>query len=153
MKQISKRDVVLSQLAIAHLDNERPGSQPDPNAYNEPLKELGIFNYEGVTPSTLRLARIRLALADKIYMSHDYYGLEMFALAMYALAYRDAKAIIDIPEANDVANTALKQFKSVSATVDHRCFIFHVADGFFQPVAEMAKAQNIVVGDTPKLTP
>jgi tetratricopeptide (TPR) repeat protein len=152
LKRISPRDVVLSQIAIAHLDNEKAGANPDPDAYNEPLKEMGIFNYEGVDPPALRLAKIRLVLADKIYMSHDYYGLEMLALAMYALAYRDAKAMASIPEASNVANAALKQFK-VSATVDHRCFIFHVANGFFQPVAEMAKAQNLVVDDDPKATP
>ena len=153
LKQISDRDVVLSQIAIAHLDNEKAGAKPNPGAYNEPLKKLGIFNYEGVDPPTLRLAKIRLVLADKIYMSHDYYGLEMLALAMYALAYRDAKSIAGVADADTVADAALKQFKTVSATVDPRCFIFHVANGFFQPVAELAKAQNLIVVNNPKVTP
>jgi tetratricopeptide (TPR) repeat protein len=153
LKRISPRDVVLSQIAIAHLDNEKIGATLDPDAYNGPLKEMGIFNYEGVDPPALRLAKIRLVLADKIYMSHDYYGLEMLALAMYALAYRDAKAITSVPEASTVAEAALKQFKTVSATVDHRCFIFHVTNGFFQPVAEMAKGQNLIVDTDAKATP
>jgi tetratricopeptide (TPR) repeat protein len=153
LKRISPRDVILSQIAIAHLDNEEVGAKLNPDAYNEPLKEMGIFNYEGIDPPALRLAKIRLVLADKIYMSHDYYGLEMLALAMYALAYRDAKAMASVSEAGNVADAALKQFKTVSATVDHRCFIFHVANGFFQPVAEMAKEQNIVVDGDPKPAP
>jgi hypothetical protein len=91
----------------------------------------------------LRLVKIRLVLADKIYMSHDYYGLEMLALAMYARAYRDASALTGNSEANTLATTALKEFKTVAATIDRRCFIFHVKDGFFKPVADLAASAGI----------
>jgi tetratricopeptide (TPR) repeat protein len=137
IKRTSSRDVVLSQIAIANIDSEKDGSA-NPDAYNEPLKQMNRFNYEGVDPPILRLAEIRLEVADKIYMSHDYYGLEMLALAMYARAYLDATGITGSTDASGVAQSALKGFKTVAATVDSRCFIFHVKDGFFKPVADLA---------------
>jgi tetratricopeptide (TPR) repeat protein len=143
IKRISNRDIVLSEIAIAHLDSEKDKGTPNPDAYNDPLKQMSIFNYEGVDPPTLRLAKIRLVLADKIYMSHDYYGLEMLALAMYARAYRDAIALTGNSEAYVVAATALNEFKTVATTVDPRCFIFHVKDGFFKPVADLALSAGV----------
>ena len=144
LKRISMRDTILSEIAIAHIDSEKKSSPTvNPDAYNEPLKQMGIFNYEGMNPPLLRLAKIRLALADKIYMSHDYYGLEMLALAMYARAYRDARGAGSNPEAGSVAEAALNKFKAVAVTVDSRCFIFHVRDGFFKPVADLAVSAGI----------
>ena len=69
LKRNSAHDVVLSELAIAHIDAETDRLHaPNPDAYSAPLKEMGIFNYEGLDPPLLRLATIRLALADRIYI-------------------------------------------------------------------------------------
>lgn len=140
LKRESKRDVILSQLAVAHIDAElAPADKPNPDAYNAPLADLGIFNYDGTFPPSLRLAQIRMALADKIYVSHDYYGLEMFALAMCARANVEAKAINGNPEAAAIAARAVQAFKTVSQTVDPRSFIFHTKEGFFKPVADLTR--------------
>ena len=56
---------------------------------------MGICNCEWLDPPLLRLATIRLATADRIHVGHDYYGLEMFALTMYARAYSEAEALGD----------------------------------------------------------
>lgn len=98
---------------------------------------MGIFNYEGMEPPLLRLAMIRLALADRIYMSHDYYGLEMFALAMYARPYFEAQSLGGNAQAAEAASKALVAFRTVAATIDQRCFIFHTTEGFFKPVADL----------------
>jgi hypothetical protein len=140
LRRESLRDVVLSELAIAHIETDlAPAERPNPDAYNTPLGELGIFNYEGTFPPLLRLAQIRIALADKIYMSHDYYGLEMFALAMYARANTEARSINGNPDAAAAAARAVQAFQTVSKTVDPRCFIFHTNEGFFKPVADLAR--------------
>src|SRR5258708_32279909 len=140
LKRESKRDVILSQLAVAHIDAElAPTDKPNPDACNAPLADLGIFNYDGTFPPSLRLAQIRMALADKIYVSHDYYGLEMFALAMYARANAEAKAIKGNPDAAAVAARAVEEFTTVSQSVDPRCFIFHTKEGFFKPVADLTR--------------
>jgi tetratricopeptide (TPR) repeat protein len=140
LRRESLRDVILSELAIAHIDAElAPAEKLDPDAYNTPLGELGIFNYEGTSPPLLRVAQIRIALADKIYMSHDYYGLEMFALAMYARANAEARSIKDNPDAAAAAARAIQAFQTVSRTVDPRCFIFHTNEGFFKPVADLTR--------------
>jgi hypothetical protein len=91
----------------------------------------------------LRLAQIQIALADKIYMSHDYYGLEMFALAMYARANAEARAVKGNPDAAAAAARALRAFQTVSRTVDPRCFVFHANGGFFKPVADLTRELNL----------
>lgn len=138
LRKESLRDVILSELAVAHIEAEKGGvSAPNPAAYDAPLKELGIFDYVGTAPPLLRLVQIRLALADRIYMSHDYYGLEMFALAMYARANAEARTMPGNAEAMAAADRAVASFRTVSRTVDPRCFIFHVRDGFFGPVGAL----------------
>jgi tetratricopeptide (TPR) repeat protein len=145
LRRDSLRDVILSELAIAHVGAERATAEkPDPDAYNTPLGELGIFNYVGTFPPLLRLAQIRIALADKIYMSHDYYGLEMFALAMYARANAEARTIKGNPEAATAATRAVQAFQTVSKTVDPRCFIFQTNEGFFKPVADLTRELKLV---------
>lgn len=144
LKKNSARDVILSELAIAHIDAEKDALHaPNPDAYSVPLKEMGIFDYEGLDPPLLRLATIRLALADRIYMSHDYYGLEMFALAMYARAYREASSLKGSPQAALVAQKSLAAFRTVAQTIDPRCFIFHTNEGFFKPVAILAVEEGL----------
>ena len=146
LRKNSLRDIVLSELAVAHIEAEQDGTHaPNPEAYTQPLKEMGIFNYEGMEPPLLRLAMIRLALADRIYMSHDYYGLEMFALAMYARAYFEAQSLAENSQAAEAASKALVAFRTVAATIDQRCFIFHTAEGFFKPVAELAAQTRLGV--------
>jgi tetratricopeptide (TPR) repeat protein len=145
LRRNSLRDVILAELAIAHIDNELDSSaSPNPNAYNVPLKEMGIFNYEGTYPAALRLARIHLALADRVYMSRDYYGLEMLALAMYARAQAEAKKLVGNAEAQELAGEATRAFETVAKTVDSRCFIFHIKEGFFKPVADLASERGLV---------
>lgn len=139
LRKESLRDIILSELAVAHIDAEKGGvSAPNPAAYDAPLKELGIFDYGGTAPPLLRLVQIRLALADRIYMSHDYYGLEMFALAMYARANAEGRTMPDNAEAMAAADRAVASFRIVSRTIDPRCFIFHARDGFFGPVGALA---------------
>ena len=144
LRRNSLRDVILSEIAIAHIDSEKDKGVPNPNAYNVPLKEMGIFNYESTDPPLLRLAQIRLALADRIYMNGDYYGLEMLALAMYARAYIEARNLPNNPEAASIVEKATKSFEVVAKTMDLRCFIFHTKEGFFKPVTDVAVQLGIV---------
>jgi len=76
-------------------------------------------------------------------MSHDYYGLEMFALASTRGANAEARSIKGNPEAAAAAARAVQAFRTVSRTVDPRCFIFHTDEGFFKPVADLTRELNL----------
>ena len=138
LKHDSMRDVILSEIAVAHIDTEtNVQTAPNPDAYNAPLKEMGIFNYEGTQPAVLRQALVHIAIADRIYMSPDYYGLEILASAMYARAYFEAGSLTGNEDAVAAMAKSRSAFEKVRKTIDPRCFIFSSKTGFFKPVADL----------------
>jgi len=92
LKSESQRDVILGKLAITHLA-ELQGDDIDSVIlkYASVLAELNMPTYDGMD-SKLRLANIHKAVAKNIYLSKNYYGLEIYALVL------QAKAIIAVNE-------------------------------------------------------
>ncbi|MGF6878966.1 tetratricopeptide repeat protein [Paraburkholderia sp. MM5477-R1] len=87
----SYKDVVLAKLALVFL-SELSGAQIHDTIfqYLPILKDRQIQDFEGVVPEELRLAYIHRAIADGIYLSKSFYGLEVFALALQTRAYLEA---------------------------------------------------------------
>lgn len=94
LKLESYRDVVLAKLALVHLSELAGVKVSDAIGQYEPiLTELNIQDFDGVAPDELRLANIHKAIAKNIYLSKDYYGLEIYALALLTRAYLEADDI------------------------------------------------------------
>jgi tetratricopeptide (TPR) repeat protein len=97
LKVESIRDVILAKIAIGHLVEEESGHDSTNAAiqkYAEALRDLQLFDYAEVTPDRLRLAYIHETLGEKVYLDKSYYGLEMFALAMFTRANLEARQIL-----------------------------------------------------------
>lgn len=94
LKIESYRDVVLAKLALVHLSELTGDNDSDViDKYEVILNELKIQTFDGVTPERLQLASIHRAIANHVYLSKDYYGLEIYALALFTRAYLEAESI------------------------------------------------------------
>jgi hypothetical protein len=83
LRATSPRDVLLAELAIGHANEELKNAPSEiSNYYSNVLKSSGHRDFAAVTPVDLRLAYQYTEMAEKIYLSNDYYGLEVFALAL-----------------------------------------------------------------------
>jgi tetratricopeptide (TPR) repeat protein len=144
----SPRDIALSKISVGYIDIHQRGPRfHDPSVYDEVLRELGVYNYDGTEPRLLRLALIHMAIGKTIESSRDYYGLEIFALAMYAIAHKEAVEVDRLnrfPAAQLVASNASSAFNRIRHSIDPKCFAFAATNGFFKPVAELARAQGLV---------
>jgi tetratricopeptide (TPR) repeat protein len=139
LQQESMRDVFLSKVALAHIQAIGLASEFAPDAYNEVMRDMKLFDYDGVQPASLRLAFIQAELGDKLYQDPKYYGLEIFALTMYARAYLLVTESGDGgASAVDLKMRALRSFKELRGIVDKKWFVFQPSDGFFRPVYEMS---------------
>lgn len=139
----SKRDVVLAEVAIAHLNAETGASSEAPAAYAKVLKELKLFDFSHVQPYQLRMANIYAELGDKLYQDPNYYGLEVFALAMYSKAYLEAQESRKngaAPESVDKLTAHAQQsFKELRTMVAPSWFIFTRNRGFFASINSVNK--------------
>ncbi|UPJ49509.1 tetratricopeptide repeat protein [Bradyrhizobium sp. 200] len=140
----SKRDVVLAEVAVAHLNAETGVPSEAPAAYAKVLKELRLFDFSHVQPYQLRMAHIHAELGDKLYQDPKYYGLEVFALAMYSKAYLEAQESRKngaAPEsANKVAAHAQQSFKELRTMVAPSWFIFTRNRGFFASINDVNRS-------------
>lgn len=96
LKASSYRDVLLAQLAIGHAQEEITSETESVTGYyTDVLEESGRRGFSGLLPLKLRQAYQYNEIAEKIYLSKDYYGLEVFALVLLAKA---KEAIASLPE-------------------------------------------------------
>jgi len=139
----SKRDVVLAEVAIAHIVADTGSPSDAPAAYTKVLKDLRLFDFNNVQPHQLRMANIHLELGDKLYQDPKYYGLEIFALAMYSRAHLEAleakKSGAPQIAAEKVATQALQSFKELKTMVAPTWFVFSRDRGFFAPIVQVGK--------------
>jgi tetratricopeptide (TPR) repeat protein len=84
IKLKSPRDILLAKLALAHALDEGGDRQKALGLYTNLLTSLNQHDYTEVQDAELRWAYIYNAIGAKIYLfNRDYYGLELFALAMF----------------------------------------------------------------------
>lgn len=109
LKIESYRDVVLAKLALVHLSELAGANTPDILAQYEPLlADLKIQTFDGVTPERLRLANIHRAIARNVYLSKEYYGMEIYALALFTRAYLEAE-YLDLADRSDIRVATLRE--------------------------------------------
>jgi tetratricopeptide (TPR) repeat protein len=146
IKLESQRDIVLAKLALAHMSTQLSGpGQFKPETYDEVLKELRLHDFVGVTPQALRLGFIHKSIGDTVYRSPDYYGLDIFAMTMYARAYFEAQYAVEENAgagAITLRDEALAAFNQMRASIDRNWFQFAGASGFFGPVYRLLSTQN-----------
>lgn len=143
LQQESMRDVLLSKVALAHIKAVGSTIEIAPDAYNDVMKDMRLFDYDGVQPASLRFALIQAELGDKLYQDPKYYGLEIFALTMYARAYLLTIGIAGGGAgAADLKMRALRCFNELRGIVDKNWFVFQPSDGFFRPVYEMGALET-----------
>ncbi len=139
----SRRDVILAEVAIAHINAETGAPSDAPLAYAKALKDLKLFDFDNVQPYQLRMASIHVELGDKLYQDPRYYGLEVFALAMYSRGYLEAleskKNGALAGSADKLAAQALQSFKELKTMVAPSWFIFKRDRGFFAPINSVNK--------------
>jgi hypothetical protein len=83
----SYRDVLLAELAVGHAREEITEDAVEiTDYYSGVLRESGRRDFFGISPVSLRIAYQYTEMAEKIYLSKDYYGLEVFALALLSKA-------------------------------------------------------------------
>lgn len=83
----SYRDVLLAELAVGHAQEEiTKDAVKNADYYSGVLGKSGRRDFYGVNPINLRMAYQYTEMAEKIYLSKDYYGLEVFALALLSKA-------------------------------------------------------------------
>lgn len=116
LKIESYRDVVLAKLALVHLSELVGASTPVTLAQYEPvLAELKIQTFDGVNPDILRLANIHRAIGRNVYLSKDYYGLEIYALALLTRAYLE---IEDLASAGQVDIRVATLLEALSSDIE-----------------------------------
>jgi tetratricopeptide (TPR) repeat protein len=87
LKRESPRDVTLAQLALIHIGELDEIPVEDANKqYAEILRQRNSHDFANVSPPALRLSFIQQAVAETVYLDKMYYGLEVFALALFARA-------------------------------------------------------------------
>lgn len=119
VQQQSPRDILLAKAGLAHL-SIRTGP-PDPDAYNDVMNSKRLYKFEGESNPLVRLAEIHRSLATNLYTGTDYYGLEVFAMAMDAYAYFEADfAFAQTPSQGiaTIKENALKDFTRLRALVN-----------------------------------
>lgn len=144
----SMRDVTLARVALAHIEAGTAPEQQAAAAYKNVMKELKLFDYEGVEPQSLRLALIHAELGDKLYQDPKYYGLEVFALTMYARAYLEAKKAQELgagTQAKELQEQAGQSFKKLKIMVHPDWFVFQPLDGFFRPVYDVNTELELIL--------
>jgi hypothetical protein len=67
------------------------------------LREVAGLDYSQIAPLELRVAYMHLAIGSRVYLDKRYYGLEMFALAMFARSYLEARQLTDNPTIKELA--------------------------------------------------
>lgn len=83
LKLNSPRDVLLAQLAIGHARGERGVPREElAEYYSSTLQSAGLRDFRAIYPLKLRLAYQFLEMSEKVYLSKEYYGLEVFAVAL-----------------------------------------------------------------------
>ena len=92
LKVESYRDVVLAKLALVHLQELRGVDHAHViGQYETILSELKMQTFDGVMPDSFRLANIHRSIAKNVYLSKEYYGLEIYALALLTRAHLEAQ--------------------------------------------------------------
>jgi hypothetical protein len=124
-----------------------PASPPQfaPQAYDEVLRELKLHDFAGVTPQSLRLGYIHKSIGDAVYRSPAYYGLDIFAMTMYARSYYDAEHAASEGaghRAAELSSQALAAFKQMQASIDASWFQFPGKAGFFSPTYNLLSAEK-----------
>jgi tetratricopeptide (TPR) repeat protein len=140
VKSESYRDTLLAKAALAHLKMLSVKDAPDPDVYNDILDKLNLFKFENEKSIQLRLAQIHLTLAEKLYTGEKYYGLEIFALAMQAHAYLEAKNAAEEglgPRAEELAARALTAFSKLKSSINNGWFSKKNTSSFFAPVDQV----------------
>ena len=85
VQQQSPRDILLAKAGLAHL-SILTGPE-EPAVYDDLMGSMGLYKFEGESNKLVRLAKIHRSLATHLYTAKDYYGLEVFAMAMDAYAF------------------------------------------------------------------
>jgi tetratricopeptide (TPR) repeat protein len=146
LKIESYRDVVLAKLALAHL-SELSGSRDAEviQQYEMILSELKIQTFDGVTPDTFRLANIQRAIAKNVYLSKDYYGLEIYALALLTRAYLGAAKPMAIGHTDartkDFLETLSKEIGAIQAMVSQD-WLNRPQTGWFSTIDQYQKIEK-----------
>lgn len=108
----SYRDVLLAELAVGHANEELTDDDEEiANYYSKVLSSSGRRDFYGIDPIKLRLAYLYNEMAEKIYLSKDYYGLEVFAFALLS----KSRFILDNLDKEDPR--VLNLSKKVSSTM------------------------------------
>ncbi len=159
LKVDSYRDVVLARLALVHLAELNAAKVSETISQYEPiLAERNIQDFGGVTPDELRLANIHRAIAKSIYLSKEYYGMEIYALALLTRAYMQTALLK--PNEKDIRVTNLldalsSEIATTKVMVSHD-WLSRPQKGWFatidqyQKTYEINSAQPITPRDAPQ---
>jgi tetratricopeptide (TPR) repeat protein len=81
---LSPRDILLAKLALGHALDEEGEKQEALQIYTNLLTRLNQHDYTEVQDTELRWAFVYNAIGARVYLfNRDYFGLELFALAMF----------------------------------------------------------------------
>jgi len=134
--------LLLAKAGLAHLVMLTGPS--DPAAYDDVMDSMKLYKYEDESNPQVRLARIHRSLAANLYTGKEYYGLEVFAMAMEAYAYIEAdRAFSSEPTESTAAlrAEALQNFTRLQALVNPSWFKNRHELGFFAPIYKLLDAR------------
>ena len=132
LKRLSFSSFLLAEAGLAHLAL-LTGSE-DPVSYDQLLADMKLPKFEGETNALARLAHIHHSLASHLYLSKDYYGLEIFAMAMEAYCIVESDRVMQKNASSDLGplrQEALASFERIRATVSPSWFVKRNASGVF----------------------
>lgn len=142
IRRESMRDVILARVGLAHVLAAHKTDDEAVREYSEVMKSINMFDHSSIESHPVRLVYIYKSLADKLYGDNRYYGLEVFSLAMYSLAY---KKIVEIEKIQPSADIVRIKRQVIDAAIDVKrslqstWFVFKAPKGFFAPVYEMSQ--------------
>ena len=133
----SPRDRLLAKAGLAHL--VVMSGRIDPAVYDDLLTSMKLYRWENVSNPLLRLAHIHRELADRLYSGPQYYGLEIFALAMDAYAIQETKRVLVVDPTEEgarlILNEALADFQRLKGFIHGDWMQLRGGDaGFFAPI-------------------
>ncbi len=98
---------------------------------------MKLSRYEGETNQVARLARIHHSLASHLYLSKDYYGFEVFAMAMEAYSILEADQVLQLDSSSDLGalrSEATKVFGQLKLIVSPSWFSKRNTKGVFAAI-------------------
>jgi hypothetical protein len=133
LQKESLRDVILANLSLAELYDERGASLSSVNArYGTLMAQIGGNSFAGVEPDATRYALLAEQAVDLIYLKGNYYGLEPFALVLLCKAEGRLMNVSDL-NSNRVRGRLYSEIAALRGRVPEN-WLFGQHRGWFAPL-------------------